>query len=348
MNICDYGCGQEAKYQFTNGKMCCEEHYLKCPTHRNKRREKGNPFHGKQHTIISKEKIKNKLIGRKKQKFQPLKDNREVYCKFGCGNLAKFVSINGEYYCSNSPSSCPKIKQVNRNKNMGMKNSKRQKFKKIIVENKELCEYGCGQRAQFINKNGKLCCSEYITQCPNRTTKYKIEDYKNKYLLFSRIEEMRYNPEHPGEIQVHCKNNLCSNSKEQGGWFTPSKTQLYERCRSIEKFNLDYSYFYCSDDCKEICPLYRSRGVDPLKERKEFYTIEEYDIFREYVLQRDNFKCQYCEKKAEHVHHERPQKLEPFFSLDPDLAWSVCKNCHYKKAHKDDCSTGKLAIKICP
>jgi len=23
MKLCDYGCGQEAKYQFKNGKWCC-------------------------------------------------------------------------------------------------------------------------------------------------------------------------------------------------------------------------------------------------------------------------------------------------------------------------------------
>ena len=36
------------------------------------------------------------------------------------------------------------------------------------------------------------------------------------------------------------------------------------------------------------------------------------------------------------VHHERPQKLEPFFALDPDFSWSCCKKCHREKGHESD------------
>ena len=30
MKLCEYGCGREAKYQFKNGKWCCEKHWSKC------------------------------------------------------------------------------------------------------------------------------------------------------------------------------------------------------------------------------------------------------------------------------------------------------------------------------
>jgi 5-methylcytosine-specific restriction endonuclease McrA len=179
---------------------------------------------------------------------------------------------------------------------------------------------------------------------PRRLT---IKQIKKKYPLFSQIEEMRYNPNNSKEIQVHCKNHNCSNSKEQGGWFTPTPGQIQARKNQIENENKDHAYFYCSDECKNSCPLYRSNGADPFKDEILPYTSSEYKQFRKYVLERDNYKCQYCGKKAEHVHHERPQKLEPFFALDPDLAWSVCKKCHYEKGHKDECSTGKIANKQC-
>ena len=29
--LCDYGCGNEAKYQLKNGKWCCSKHYNSCP-----------------------------------------------------------------------------------------------------------------------------------------------------------------------------------------------------------------------------------------------------------------------------------------------------------------------------
>jgi len=30
MQLCDYGCGQEAKYQFKNGKWCCSSNMACC------------------------------------------------------------------------------------------------------------------------------------------------------------------------------------------------------------------------------------------------------------------------------------------------------------------------------
>jgi hypothetical protein len=158
---------------------------------------------------------------------------------------------------------------------------------------------------------------------------------------------MRYNPDKPGEkeIQVHCKNHNCENSKENGGWFTPTKYELRSRIYALEKEG-DYNGLYCSDTCKQECPIYGANPNNILNtqhDNSKFYTDSEYRQFREYVLERDNYICQYCGKVAEHVHHERPQKTELFFSLDPDLAWSVCKECHYKYGHKDKCSTGQLA-----
>ena len=179
--------------------------------------------------------------------------------------------------------------------------------------------------------------------------KLNIKNIKEKYPFFSQIEEMRYNPDktREKEIQVRCKNHNCKNSKEKGGWFTPSHERLKDRIYAIEneKGN-DGNYLYCSDECKNQCPLF---GLNPtfeinkLNQNELPYTPNEYQQFREYVLERDEYKCQYCGEKAEHVHHERPQKLEPFYSLDPDYAISVCKDCHYEKGHKDECSTGNLA-----
>jgi len=348
--ICEYGCGQEANYQLKNRKWCCEPHYLKCKKMKDSRKGSNNPFYGKTHTSVYKEKLKEKMTGKKMPVFKNIENDKKIYCKFGCGRIAKFVSINEEYYCENNSSKCSVIKNINRNKNIGSKNSKRQKFKKFKNTDNKLCDYGCNQVAEYINKNGKVCCSEYTTQCKRRTTKYTIDDYKEKYPLFSKIEDLRYNPDKPEEkeIQVHCKYSECENSKEKGGWFAPTSTQLYERIRAIFKPSSEFveNNFYCSKKCKEKCILYRKKS-DPFKDKEINYTSEEYQTFRNYVLTRDNNICQFCGQQATDVHHERPKKLEPFFSLDPDFAWSCCEKCHYEKGHKDECSTGNLANKIC-
>jgi hypothetical protein len=175
--------------------------------------------------------------------------------------------------------------------------------------------------------------------------KYSIEKINKKYPLFIKMEEMRYNPDKPGEkeIQVHCKNHNCINSREKGGWFTPTSYQINERLRYLER---DGSYFYCSSECKETCPLYRLT-FDPYNKTSKLYTEEEYQTFRKFVLERDNYICQFCGENADQIHHERPQKLEPFFALDPDYTLSCCKKCHYEKGHKEECSYWKLASTIC-
>ena len=219
-----------------------------------------------------------------------------------------------------------------------------QKMNSIEVKRK-IGNKAKGRQSPNLNKP----LSEKQKQKISLKLKLDIKTIKFRYPFFSQIEDLRYNPDKPREkeIQVHCKNHNCQNSKEQGGWFTPTRSQLYERIRQLEKnYGNGGCYFYCSNECKNECPLYNIHN-DPLKDIEKNYTNKEYQVFREFVLERDNYKCQYCGEKAEHVHHERPQKLEPFFSLDPDLAWSVCSECHYKYGHNDECSTGKLAKIIC-
>jgi len=285
IRLCDYGCGQEAKYKISNGKFCCSKFYNQCPDIRRKNSEankgKNHHYYEKKRSEKTKEKIR-----------QSHKD--------------KVVSIETR----------KKIKESMKGKNNP---NYRKKFSRETIE--------------------KMSFSSKLT----------ISKIKIRYPFFSKIEKMRYNPDklREKEIQVHCKNHNCPNSKEKGGWFTPTLIQIQERIRQLEK---DYgnggSYFYCSKECKNICPLYHLRS-DPLKDNSLLYSQEELQTFRKFVLERDNYICQFCGEKATDVHHERPQKLEPFFALDPDFAWSCCKECHYRYGHKDECSTGNLAKKIC-
>ena len=310
MILCDYGCGREAKYQFKNGKWCCSKSKNSCPKMKEymfrNRTGKNHPLYNKDPWNKGKINIYSNIT------LQKMKEN----------NTGKKLSISTKEKISKSlKNRTPWNKGKTYDELFGRKKSEKLRLKHSI----------------FIKKLIKK----------NKYTTNTISKIKNKYPLFYKIEVMRYNPNKSveKEIQVHCKNHNCPNSKEQGGWFTPTKTQLYERIRCIEKNGTDNSYFYCSEECKSECPLYNSKGGDPFKDIIKPYTQSEYQTFRDFVLKRDNYKCQYCGKKAEHVHHERPQKLEPFFALDPDLTWSVCKKCHYKYGHKTstECSTGKLS-----
>jgi len=293
-----------------------------------------------------------------------------VECSYGCGREAKYFLKNGNPCCSERFQLCPEPIRKSANTRIGQKRSKETK--------KLLSEIHKGHKS---NKKGKTYIELYgkekadkIKKKMSINSKVSIEQIQKRYPFFSRIEEMRYNPNKTKEIQVHCKNHNCPNSKEQGGWFTPTYNQLSERIRQLENdWGNCSSYFYCSKECKNICPLYGKTVNQLLKEYEinddnlEIYTSEEYQIFRQEVLKRDDYKCIYCGEKAEHVHHIRPQKLEPFFSkaehvhhirpqklepffsLDPDFGISVCINCHFLYGHKTNtnCSTNNLAKKVC-
>ena len=344
--LCDYGCGQEAKHQLGNGKWCCSENWRKCPQ--------------------SKMKLSNKL----KERWRDLSsgfysENRSKKISESNKKNMKKGSVTRENFIKKikkkweDPKS--KYNQENYRKSLQESGTKRY-YKKIKID--KMCDYGCGQVAKYLfPKTNKYCCEKTWQSCIEKKKESQIlstlfiSNIKKKYPTFVKIEEMRYNPDKPGEkeIQVHCKNHNCKNSKEQGGWFTPiTREQFFNRIYSIENDEAN-NYYYCSEKCKIECPLYGKRVSQLIKQdqikagiiKEDLYTKEEYQTYRQQVLERENHKCEYCGEQAVHVHHSRPQKLEPGFVLDPDFGIACCEEHHYKYGHKDECSTGQLANIIC-
>lgn len=298
--------------------------------------------------------------------------NLSKLCDYGCGQEANHQFKNGKWCCCKSKNSCPENKRLRgirrrgkfhsteskekmRLAKLGEKNSNYGKIRnKDIVE--KIAESNRGKKRSFkikekisIETKKGMRKKEIIERMKElgQLKRLTIEKINKRYPFFSRIEDMRYNPIKSDEIQVHCQYNKCKNSKENNGWFAPTYIQLYERIRQLEH---DYGnggcYLYCSEECKKYCILYNLKS-DPYYSQEKPYTEYEYQTFRTFVLERDAHMCQFCGEPAIDVHHERPQKLEPFFSLDPDFAWSCCEKCHYEKGHKDECSTGNLAKKSC-
>jgi 5-methylcytosine-specific restriction endonuclease McrA len=139
---------------------------------------------------------------------------------------------------------------------------------------------------------------------------------------------------------------LCSKCKKR---FIPRLRDVAQRVRTLKGTANGESRLYCSQECKTSCSVFNKSLYQDDHPKRDIvlYTDDEYKTFREFVLKRDKYSCQFCEEQATDVHHERPRKLEPLFVLDPDYAWSCCEKCHYEKGHKDECSTGRLAKVIC-
>jgi hypothetical protein len=289
-------------------------------------------------------------------------NNEQHLCDYGCGHIAIKQFGNGKWCCSEYFVKCPEIRKKKKGQiawNKGKVYSKEERKKMSLEQIGKKHSYETKRKIGIASKNRK--CSKITKRKLSKSqigkiisikTKNKLRldilKIKNKYPIFSKIEEMRYNPDKPyeKEIQVHCNNHNCKNSKELGGWFTPDRHLIFDRARALN--DQGGSYIYCSQKCKNECPLF-NLYTDPNLKREELYTSEEYQTWRIIVLNRENFLCEYCEKPATDVHHIRPKKLESGFILDPDFGVACCKKCHYKYGHKTgtECSTGKLASTIC-
>ena len=212
--LCSYGCGNVAKYKYKNGKYCCSSSRNKCSAliFKNKNGNKGRkPWNYKLKDCFSKittDKISEKNRGEKHWNYGKHWDDA-VKKKIGDGNRGKVISEEQRYKQSISMS---------------------------------------GENNSMFGKKRIFTKEEIKKQAKGR--KLTIRKLKRKYPFFIQVEEMRYNPDKldEKEIQVHCKNHKCSNSKEKNGWFTPTKIQFHDRRRALESENgNDGRYFYCSD-----------------------------------------------------------------------------------------------------
>lgn len=160
-------------------------------------------------------------------------------------------------------------------------------------------------------------------------------DTHDKHINYA--EQTRYVYENGLKVlQVMCAK--CEN------WFTPTRSSVNRRRLALEGKKGGECKFYCSDVCKERCEVFNRRQYP-----KGFNNNikNDYKVWRQEVLRRNKYECEFCGDTATEAHHERPKKLEPFFALDPDNGIACCEKCHNKYGHKDECSTGKLASIIC-
>ena len=298
-------------------------------------------------------------------------------CEYGCGQKATHQFKNGKWCCEKITTKCPGLSKNHSNRMKGKNNpmygkthsdetklNQSNKMKDHIPWNKGKTDIYSDETKKKMrisamnrtmsdetknkiskklkgnpsNKKGiSLSQKTKNKMSKNSTITNKLFHWTTKFTFFTEIEQLRQNG---NKIEAKCKN--CNK------WFKPTYTQLYSRATQLESLKgNDGSYLYCSDECKQECPLYHKKGINPNKENELNYTPAEYQTFRNEVLNREDYKCEYCGEKAIHVHHSRPQKLEPFFSLDPDFGIACCEKCHYEKGHKDECSTGKIANKVC-
>ena len=137
-------------------------------------------------------------------------------------------------------------------------------------------------------------------------------------LLFD--EEVRRDPDNYKRIQVKCKLDSCRK------WFTPNLDQCCKRKQGIDN---GASYFYCSDECKDSCSVYNQRKYPKgMKLKSKRHEIVD-RLFREMVLEKDNYKCVRCEATENlKAHHIEGVVINPMVANDIDNGITFCGDCH--------------------
>ena len=160
-------------------------------------------------------------------------------------------------------------------------------------------------------------------------------------------EEVRRSPTDRNILEVRC--TYC------GRWFIPSRIYVTRRLQALKDQITGYQNFYCSEGCKQACPLYQKSPDQLMKEdairasRLGWLELnrEVQPELRKLVLERDGYQCTKCSSKGPlHCHHIYPVATDPLESADMDNCITLCIDCHKKVHKKDGCKYGELKICI--
>ncbi len=124
------------------------------------------------------------------------------------------------------------------------------------------------------------------------------------------------------KIEVRC--TYCNK------WFVPTQVELDNRIGALRRNGIG-AYFYCSDECKDLCPDHYQvlwpknyKPYDNINKQSEVHP----DL-RKLVFERDKWICQKCHSENFlQCHHTDPVSQEPLFANDIDSCITLCKECH--------------------
>ena len=141
---------------------------------------------------------------------------------------------------------------------------------------------------------------------------------------------------------VRCR---CTYCKE---YFTPTDNQLSHRIRSLSGNHEGECRLYCSDTCKQNCPIFGQ--ILYYKDQDKHYTSREVQgPLREMVLERDQYTCQRCGVKGTNLfcHHFEGVEINPIESADMDICTTLCDACHVWVHDQPGCTYADFRRKPC-
>jgi len=135
-------------------------------------------------------------------------------------------------------------------------------------------------------------------------------------------KQCRRNQDDPNILEVKC--TYC------GQWYIPSLYAIRHRIRGINK-NGGHG-LYCSEECKQECPIYHK--IKHYKGQEGHNSREVQPQLRQMTFTRDDYICVKCGSTGPlHCHHIDPVISNPIESADLDNCITLCVDCH-KEAHR--------------
>lgn len=263
-------------------------------------------------------------------KFKPKGGGVGKYCSADCYYKDNDKKPSIEMECAN----CGKLVQVQqyrltRNKNVCCSKKCSDQFKgKDRLS--AVCKT-CGKTFYHRPSENRIFCSNYCLY------KHRFEEkYKSCVEQIGFAVEVRRNPQ--GKLLIEVKCAYC------GKWHNP-KGQTLNSTVCGTKFHHYDAKFYCSEGCKEACPVFNQK--DYPKGFKVASSREVSPDLRHMCLERDGWKCQKCGKSEPplHCHHIEGATQNKMISNDIDNVITLCKSCH-KEIHKQEgCKYHELQCK---
>jgi len=246
-----------------------------------------------------------------------------------CGKIKKVSEFyknkcsedNYNAYCKECSSECSRLYRIkNKECISSLKTIYYKKNKeKINLKRKEY---------QRRNKNRlSLKSKQYYEENKNKVV-LQEKHYKNsnaKYKSFYKrltIDESPRLHKDGESLEVLCK--YC------GKYFIPLVKSVVSRNRSLNGTSGGDQYLYCSENCKQSCPIF-GRVKYP-KGFKKQSSREVNSLIRQMCFERDSWECQICGKSTDevklHCHHIEGYAQNPRLGNDIDNVVTLCKSCH--------------------
>jgi len=251
--------------------------------------------------------------------------NKRQYCSVGCYYKHNGKSASVKMVCS----ACGKDifvqphridRSVNFYCSVECKSQHRLKDRQMAV-----CK-GCGK--DFLHKQsaGGVYCSNDCMMAHRADSKLPGPSYDNYAKQIDFAVGIRRNLEDNRVIDVKCA--YC------GKWHTPTHQTMNATTNGFKNRHYDLK-FYCSDGCKEACPVFNQNKYP--KGFKRASSREVSPDLRQMCLERDGWECQRCGKTEPplHCHHIDGAVQNKIISNDLENVITLCKACH-KEVHKQD------------